>query len=120
MGIATPRPPLAASGTLDKDADALAAFAKREEVDAVVIGIPVMENAPDQGKQQRVCAMLADRLVSRGLTVHTVDESLTSIEAEDAMFVAGLKASERAKRRDGEAAARILERFMSNDAGANG
>lgn len=113
LGIATPRQPLAASGTLDRDADAIAKLAKSEMADCVIVGIPEMANAGDDGRMQRACRELADRLVARGLTVDLCDESLTSVEADAALRETGLTAAKRKARIDGEAAARILERYMS-------
>ncbi|MCW5943662.1 MAG: Holliday junction resolvase RuvX [Fimbriimonadaceae bacterium] len=111
--IATPRPTLAASGKLATDADALNALARREECGAVVVGVPLIEGQPTS--MSRVCGQLADRLRERGWTVHTVDESLTSVGAEATMAEAGLKASQTRRRVDGEAAARILERFFDEE-----
>ncbi len=111
--IATPRPALAASGKLDSDADAIAAFAKREEAERVVIGVPYMQDAPDGGRMQRICRELGTRLEARGVEVAYVDESLTSLEADAALTQTGFTAAKRKTRVDGEAAARILERYMS-------
>lgn len=111
-GIASPRMRLEATGTLERDAAAIAAKAKSEEADAVVVGVPLLDNPPDGGRQQRICRMLAESLESRGLKVYTVDEAMTTVEAESLLRDAGLSAAKRGARRDGEAAARILERFM--------
>jgi putative Holliday junction resolvase len=113
LAIATPRQTLAASGKLDTDADALTQYAKREEADAVVIGVPIMADAPDGGRMQRVCRELGAKLTARGLNVAYVDESLTSIEAQAALRETGLTAAQRKPRIDGESAARILERYMA-------
>lgn len=76
------RPVLAASGSLGRDAEAIAALAAREEVDLVVVGIP--EGSEDD-RQASICRRLADEIRARGLEVHLVDESLTSVEAHSAM-----------------------------------
>jgi putative Holliday junction resolvase len=113
LAIATPRQPLKASGKLDTDADAIALLAKKEEVDLVVVGVPEMADASDGGRMQRACRELGARLERRGLRVQFVDESLTSVEADAALRQTGLTAAKRKGRLDGEAAARILERYMS-------
>jgi putative Holliday junction resolvase len=113
LEIATPRQPLQASGKLDTDADAIAKIAKTEEADLVVVGVPEMADAGDGGRMQRGCRELGARLQRRGLRVEFVDEALTSVEAEAALRQTGLTAAKRKERRDGEAAARILERYMS-------
>lgn len=113
LAIATPRQPLKASGKLDADADAIARIAAAEEVDVVVVGVPEMADAGDGGRMQRACRELGVRLGRRGLRVEYVDEALTSLEAEAALRQTGLTAAKRKARLDGEAAARILERYMN-------
>lgn len=120
LGIATPRPMLAASGKLDTDADVLAALARREAVDRVVVGIPLMADAADGGAMQRACRELAERLRRRELDVDLCDEAYTSIEAADALRQTGLTAAQRKGRIDSEAAARILERYMSESGRIDG
>lgn len=110
-GIVTPRPSFPASGTLKVDAAAIAAYARKEEVSAVVVGLPVEESG-DEGRMARICRTLAEHVQGNGLTVHLVDESMTSVEADYALREEGLKASQRRKLRDGEAAALILERYI--------
>jgi len=41
-----------------------------------------------------------------------VDERLSSVEAERALLETGMKASERKRKRDAEAACLILERYL--------
>lgn len=110
-GVVTPRPALAAVGTLRRDADAVAALARREEADAIVLGLPV-ELSGEEGRMARVCRTFAGHLADLGLTVHLVDETFTSVAAEAAMRQVDMKASQRRKARDGEAAAQIVERFI--------
>lgn len=110
--LASPRPNLAASGALKRDADTLVQFARREQAQAIVLGYPLGDEGED-GRMARIARTLKEHLEALGMIVHLVDESLSSVEAETAMFEAGLKASERKKRRDGEAACRILERYMT-------
>jgi len=111
VGIVTPRSPLTASGTLKKDAETIAAYARREEVDAVVLGLPVEESG-EEGKMARIFRTLADHIIGNGIPVHLVDESMTSVQADGTLRQEGLKASQRRKLRDGEAAALILERYL--------
>ena len=99
-----------ASGTLAKDAEAIRLIVEREKAGAVVVGLPL--DLSGETKMSKICRMLGDRLTSLGLTVHYVDESMTSQLAEGAMVSSGLTASQIRKRVDAEAACRILERFM--------
>lgn len=109
--IASPRPAIAASGKLSTDAIAIQAIATREEANTVVVGIP--ENEQDQ-RMAKVCIKLADEIRALGLEVRTVDESFTSVEAIHEMRE--LKGSDKRKRKDGEAACRIIERYWDEQA----
>ncbi len=114
VGIVTPRPPMDASGTLKRDAEAISLLAKREEVDAVVLGLPIEESG-EEGRMARICRTLAEHISGNGIVVHLVDESMTSVQADGALRQDGLKASQRRKLRDGEAAALILERYLDGE-----
>lgn len=109
LGVFSARPALKASGTLKKDAETIAAKAAAEEVASIVVGHPL--DAEGGGRMARICAQLADHLRSLGWTVHMVDESLTSVAAHADLRDAGMKASQRRRFIDGEAAVRILERW---------
>jgi putative Holliday junction resolvase len=112
-GVVSPRPNLAASGTLSKDAETIAKLAQAELADTVVIGLPLDEQG--ETKMSRVCRRLGDQIAALGVEVNYVDEAMTSAEAERDMTEAGLKGSERRKRSDAEAACRILERFFEGN-----
>lgn len=111
--VASPRPNLNTAGALDRDAESIAALARREEADAIVVGIPYEADGV-AGRMARVCESLATRIEQRGWTVYRVDESLTSVTAERSM--AELKGSVRRKKKDAEAACLILERFFNEKA----
>jgi len=116
-GLARACPALAASGKLTVDATALDRLARREEVDALVVGLPLNPGGDDH--MARITEQLADRLRILGWRVDLVDESLTSEESHAAMREADLTAAERRRRVDGEAACRILERWFSQGAGSD-
>lgn len=104
-------PPLTATGTLAKDAAAIAAIAKKEDASLIILGLPLNEEG--ETKMSRICRMLGEKLEALGLKVETVDETLTSYESETLMKEAGLKGSQIRKKVDGEAAIRILERWRA-------
>jgi putative transcription antitermination factor YqgF len=79
--VITARPFLDASGTLKTDAARIAELAKREEIDAIVIGLPVEESG-EEGRMARICRTVARHLIEAGFRVEVVDERYTSIEAE--------------------------------------
>lgn len=111
FGIVSPRPTVAASGTLAKDAAAIADLAKREQVERIVVGIPVN---PEDPRMEKICGRLADEIRTLGFEVDTVDETMTSVQAET--FMGDLKGSQVRKRKDGEAACRIVERYFNEQA----
>ncbi|MBX3117902.1 MAG: Holliday junction resolvase RuvX [Fimbriimonadaceae bacterium] len=111
--VATARKPIEASGTLRKDAEAISQLARTEQVDRLILGIPL--NPDGEDRMARVCGKLGEILRELGWTVETVDESFTSVLAESDLAELGLKASERRKQRDGEAAVRILERYWHGE-----
>lgn len=110
VGLPSALPALTASGKLKVDATAIAALARRQEADRVVLGLPL--EGGEEGKMARVMRGLGGHLEAAGLVVEYVDETLTSVEAEAALRETDLKASARRKARDGEAACRILERYL--------
>jgi putative Holliday junction resolvase len=112
--IASPRPPMTASGALSKDALAISNLAKKEHVETIVVGLPLEDG--EEGRMARICRQLADHLTSLGHKVEFVDESMSSVEAERTLLNDDLKASQRRKLRDGEAARLILERYMHEKA----
>lgn len=113
--IVTPRPSLAATGTLKGDAALLSQSARNESVDRIILGVPINE---EDARMERICRKLGDLLVEHGWAVDLVDEAFTSEEADSELRSYGLKASERRKQRDGEAAKRIYQRWMFEQANA--
>lgn len=115
--VATARQPLKASGKLQTDAQAIVALANKESAEAVVVGLPYEEDGT-AGKMVRLCTMLAEQITLQGCTVFTVDESGSTHAAESNLRLnEDLKASERRKQRDGEAACIILDRFFYGQEG---
>lgn len=109
-GIVSPRSNLVPTGTLILDAQKISEAATREGATLVVLGLPI-EPEGVEGKMARLVRQLAGNIEDI-IPVAFVDESLTSVEAMSAMAEAGLKASERKKKVDAEAACRILERYL--------
>lgn len=113
-GITSPRPALAASGSLKRDASAIGELARREQAEAIVVGMPLGdEGAPTRMSQ--VAAKLVERLKELGWVVNTVNEAMTTVEAEGNLLRDDHKASVRRRMRDGEAARLILERFFDEE-----
>ena len=112
VGLPSAKPTIDAAGSLKKDAARLAEIAKKEHVEAIVVGFPLEDG--EEGRMARICRQLAEHLEQdHGFKTFLVDETLTSVGAEEMLLSTGMKASQRKKARDGEAAARILERFLN-------
>lgn len=113
FGVITPKPALAATGTLAKDAENLSAIVRKEMVDRVILGLPIEEDG-NLGKMARVCETVAEHLRVKGHVVEMIDERMSSVEAEAYLRQEDLKASQRRKLRDGEAARILLERYIDH------
>lgn len=111
-GVVTSRPPITPTGTLRKDAALLKDLVKKEQADFIVLGLP-LEPGGEEGRMAKIARTLANEIQGAGCRVELVDETLTSVEAESDLRAGGLKASQRKKLRDGEAARLILERFLN-------
>jgi len=82
------------------------------EPDALVVGVPYDMDG-GTGPAARKALALAHMLETHAaLTVHTVDERLTSFDADDRMKQTGLTHGEKKQRRDALAAAAILRDFL--------
>ncbi len=113
--VATPRTALTASGALRKDAAAIAEIARKEEVQAIVLGLPI-EPSGEEGRMARICRQLGSHLEALGFSVELIDERLSSVEADSALRDQGLTAARRRRRVDGVAAGLILERYLNAQA----
>ena len=61
--VITPKPSLEATGTLLRDAQNIDALARREEIRAIILGLPIEEDG-NQGKMARVCQTVTNHLTS--------------------------------------------------------
>ena len=110
--ISSARTSILASKNLKKDAFAIVELARKESCDLIAIGFPEAENPLDDGKMQRICRLLAEKISEKGVKAILIDESLTTVEAEASLRDAGLSASTIRKYKDGRSAQIILERFF--------
>jgi putative holliday junction resolvase len=91
------------------DARELLAFAAREKVTHLVLGLPYNMDGSEGSRAQATRAFVRNLQPLSPPPVLLFDERLTSNEAEDRMRAAGLKASRRAEVIDALAAAIILD-----------
>ena len=105
----SPRPAIASTRGLSGNAQALKTIVEREMAEAIALGVPRNAQDPSMAK---VCVRLGEELRNQGITVFEVDESLTSINAEERLRLLGWTAAQRDRYKDSEAACLILERFF--------
>lgn len=79
---------------------------------AVVVGLPRHADGREHAVTAAARAFGAQAASRWGVTVHFVDEALSSVEAERRLIDAGVRAAHVAARRDAEAAAVILETWL--------
>ena len=80
--------------------------------DALVVGLPLNMDGTE-GAAAAKCRAVGDRLAEQcGLTVHLVDERLSSDHAEGKLDRTGLTHGQKKSRRDALAAATILQDFL--------
>jgi putative Holliday junction resolvase len=99
----------------EEDAAFFRALAEREEVGAVVVGLPVHLDGRESRESElarKYGAWLAEVM---GLPVSYYDERFTSVQAEGALWDAGLTHGKRKQRRDKVAAQMMLQAYL--DAG---
>jgi putative Holliday junction resolvase len=104
---------LARRGTV-KDVEAVQKLAERYGTDRVVIGIPCEPDGSEGHRAQRV-RVLRDALEAAGLKIAEVDESFSTVEAEEVLLSADLSRQKRKRVIDRLAAAVILERWLREE-----
>ncbi len=102
-------------GGRDSDAAFFRALVEREEVGGLVVGLPVHldgREGREAGQARAFGAWLAE---VTGLPVSFYDERFTTVQAESALWEAGLTHKRRRQRRDKVAAQMLLQAYL--DAG---
>jgi putative Holliday junction resolvase len=80
FGLTRALPTLRRSRRLAADIERIAAIARGEEVDALVIGLPLTLRG-DEGTQAERVRRFADALASTGMALELYDERNTTVEA---------------------------------------
>lgn len=109
--------PLAIHTRRGSEADAryLKQLVEDEQVGALVVGLPVHTNGTEGQKALEARAFGAWLGQVTGLAVSFWDERFTTVEAESALWAAGLTHKKRKERRDKVAAQMLLQAYL--DAG---
>jgi putative holliday junction resolvase len=108
---AQPRTTIARHGGV-RDLDAIAAAAKEAGADRIVLGLPVDPEGQEGPAAQRA-RVFADKLRSAlGMPVELIDESFSTVEAEEVLLAADVSRAKRKQVIDKMAAAVILQRWL--------
>jgi putative Holliday junction resolvase len=91
------------------------ALVEREEIGGLVVGLPIHLNGREGGKAREARTFGAWLAGQTGLPVIFHDERFTTVEAESALWEAGLTHKRRKERRDKVAAQMLLQAYL--DAG---
>lgn len=118
LGIcANPRETYVRSGDPVKDADYFSEYAKREEADAFVMGLPKNMDGTE-GPRATVTREFGSLLEERSdLPVRYVDERLTTVSAERLLIEADVRREKRKKVIDKVAATIILQSYLDGRGG---
>lgn len=112
--IASPLTVISRSGSVRRDHDTLAALAVEEEVEMIVVGLPLNMNgtlgpaAQAAMREAKALATVVD------MPVVTFDERRTTVTADHALMEGGLSASARRKYVDKVAAAVMLQTWLDS------
>jgi putative Holliday junction resolvase len=93
------------------DLDSVAAFARDEEAELVVLGLPRNMDG-SEGPQAAAARDFGERLAALGLRVAYVDERLTSWQAAEQLADEGRRVRRRTGELDSAAARLILQEYL--------
>lgn len=99
----------------ERDAEYFRALTEAEEIGALVVGLPVHGDGREGQKALEARSFGAWLAETTGLPVRFWDERFSTVEAESALWQAGLTHKKRKARRDRVAAQIILQSYL--DAG---
>ncbi|HWM19562.1 MAG TPA: Holliday junction resolvase RuvX [Ilumatobacteraceae bacterium] len=110
--IASPLTVVHRSSSRRRDLDAIARIATDEDVDTIVVGLPLTMRG-EVGQAAEAAIAEAARLATVvGVPVETHDERLTTVTAERSMIDAGMRGEERRRVVDKVAAAVMLQSWL--------
>jgi putative Holliday junction resolvase len=108
---AQPRTTLARHGGM-RDIDAIAAAVKEADADRIVLGLPLDCEGQEGPAAQRARAFGDKLRAALHLPVELIDESFSTVEAEEVLLAADLSRARRKQVVDKLAAAVILQRWL--------
>jgi putative holliday junction resolvase len=100
-----------------RDLDAIAAVVRAFDAERVVLGLPLSPEG-EVGRAARSAQAFAERLrAALAVPVELIDESFSTVEAEEVLLLADLSRARRKEVIDRLAAAVILQRWLNRDGG---
>ena len=100
-----------------RDLDAIGDVVRAFDAERVVLGLPLSADG-EVGRAARSAQAFAERLrVALGIPVELIDESFSTVEAEEVLLQADLSRARRKEVVDRVAAAVILQRWLNRDRG---
>lgn len=103
----------------ERDAAYFRTLVETEEIGAIVVGLPVHCDGREGQKATESRAFGAWLAEATGLPVKFWDERFSTVEAESALWQAGLTHKKRKARRDGVAAQILLQAYIDAGCPAN-
>jgi putative Holliday junction resolvase len=85
-----------------------------KEVEALVVGLPLTLRNNVSKQTQKVQLIIKELNTKLSLPIHTVDERLSSVSAEDALKLKGVKTGHNKGEIDKTAAAIFLQEFLDS------
>ena len=102
-----------------RDLEAIGAVVREFDAERVVLGLPLSPEG-EVGRAARSAQAFAERLRGAlGIPVDLVDESFSTVEAEEVLLQADLSRARRKEVVDRLAAAVILQRWLNRDRGGS-
>jgi len=114
--IASPYKTLLVNGNEDA-VDQILQVIEAKKVTEVVVGIPLRPGAEKSEQAQRVAVFIAELSKRAAQPVHTMDESYSSVEAEESLHRMGRKVGQDKGAVDRIAAAIILKQYLQETQG---
>jgi putative Holliday junction resolvase len=112
--IASPLTVVHRSSSRRRDLDEIARIATDEDVDTIVVGLPLTMRGEVGHAAEAAIAEAARLATVVGVPVETHDERLTTVTAERSMIDAGMRGDERRRVVDKVAAAVMLQSWLDS------
>ncbi len=100
---------------LDEDLDYIQQLVDEKEISLIVVGMPILTDGSEGEIAAKVKEFVKELRKKVSISVVTIDERLTSAEAERVLLSSDLSRKQRKKHRDKLAATLILQRYLDRE-----